>query len=179
MALKDMVKNAASAAIQQTQEAVQDAVSRDRNAAEEQGAHGIAQGFLGNYSELNAETVQEQYGMYLMSGERFTHCFALLRDKLLFTDKRIIFIDHQGMSGQKARVESINLGSIVSVHLETSGMGFDHAELSFFYFASPYYKAHQTVIESKTLEFPKRFDVQTLYRMLEELAYSNIERLNA
>ena len=40
-------------------------------------------------------------------------------------------------------------------------------------------QAHETHTASKTLEFPKGFDVQPLYRMLEELAYANIERMNS
>lgn len=179
MALKDMMKSAASAAVQQAQNASQDAISRDKSMVAEQSYSGIAQGFVGNYTELTIDTAQRDYGMYLMGGESFTRCFALLRDKLLFTDKRIIFIDHHGMSGQKVTVKSINLCSIVSVNLETSGMGFDHAELSFTYFTTPYHKALNAETETQTLEFPKAFDVQPLYCMLQEYAYANIERLNA
>lgn len=179
MALKDVMKDMANSAMSQAQGAVQDAVTRDRQSAKEQGAGGMVQGFMGNYSALSTEAAMQQYGMYLMNGESFTRCFALLRDKMLFTNRRIIFIDHHGMTGQKVTVESINLGSITSVYLETGGAGFDHAELSFTYFTSPYYKAHETQTASKTLEFPKGFDVQPLYCMLEELAYANIERMNS
>lgn len=171
-----MMKDMANAAVSQAQSAVQDAIDRDQRG---QGAGGVVQGMMGHYSELSAESAQRQYGMYLMRGESFTRCFALVRDKLLFTDRRIVFIDHQGMTGAKAAVVSIDLQSIVDVRLETGGAGFDHAELSFSYMACPYYKAYDAKVASKTLEFPKGFDVQSLYGMLAELAFENVRRINS
>ncbi|WP_322152907.1 PH domain-containing protein [Paratractidigestivibacter sp.] len=176
MALKDMMKDMASAAVSQAQGAVQDAMERDSQAVKSGGA---MSGVLGHYTEMSAEAAQKDYGMYLMRGETFTRCFALVRDKMLFTDRRIIFIDHQGMTGAKAAVVSIDLQSIVEVGLETGGMGFDHAELSFAYITSPYYKVYGVQTATKTLEFPKGFDVQGLYSLLSELAYENVRRLNA
>lgn len=116
-----MMKDMANAAASQAQSAVQDAIDRNQQTAKDQGAGGVLQGMMGHYSELSAESAQQQYGMYLMRGESFTRCFALIRDKMLFTDRRIVFIDHQGMTGTKAAVVSIDLQSIVDVRLETGG----------------------------------------------------------
>ena len=174
-----MMKGMANAAVSQAQSAVQDAIDRDQQTINGQGASGVVQGMMGHYSELSAESAQQQYGMYLMRGESFTRCFALIRDKMLFTDRRIVFIDHQGMTGTKAAVVSIDLQSIVDVRLETGGAGFDHAELSFSYMACPYYKAYDAKVASKTLEFPKGFDVQSLYGVLAELAFENVRRINS
>lgn len=176
MALKDMMKDMASAAVSQAQGAVQEAMERDEKAVKSGGA---MSGMMGRYTEMSAEAAQRDYGMYLMRGETFTRCFALVRDKMLFTDRRIVFIDHQGMTGTKAAVVSIDLQSIVEVRLETGGMGFDHAELSFTYITSPYYKVHGVQTATKTLEFPKGFDVQGIYSLLSELAYENVRRINA
>lgn len=176
MALKDMMKDMASAAVSQAQGAVQEAMERDTQTAK---SGGVMSGMMGHYSEMSVDAAQKDYGMYLMRGESFTRCFALVRDKMLFTDRRVIFIDHQGMTGTKAAVVSIDLNSIVEVNLETGGMGFDHAELSFSYITSPYYKVYGVRTATKTLEFPKGFDVQSLYGMLSELAYENVRRINA
>lgn len=176
MALKDMMKDMASAAVSQAQGAVQEAMERDTQTAK---SGGVMSGMMGHYSEMSVDAAQKDYGMYLMRGESFTRCFALVRDKMLFTDRRVIFIDHQGMTGTKAAVVSIDLNSIVGVNLETGGMGFDHAELSFSYITSPYYKVYGVQMATKTLEFPKGFDVQSLYGMLSELAYENVRRINA
>lgn len=61
----------------------------------------------------------QEYGMYLMDGENIVSGFKLIRDALIFTDKRIIFSDKQGATGSKVRIESINLFSIVDVTMET------------------------------------------------------------
>lgn len=176
MALKDMMKDMANAAVSQAQGAMQDAIERDTQAVKSGSA---MSGMLGHYTEMSVEEAQRDYGMYLMRGETFTRCFALVRDKMLFTDRRIIFIDHQGMTGTKAAVVSIDLQSIVDVRLETGGMGFDHAELSFAYITSPYYKVYGVQTATKTLEFPKGFDAQGLYALLSELSYENVRRINA
>ena len=42
-----------------------------------------------------------------------------------------------------------------------------------------YYKVQGVQTETKTLEFPKGFDVQGLYSLLSELAYENVRRINA
>ena len=81
----------------------------------------ILQGGLGNYSEIPVEQLQQEYGMYLMNGEVIQTGFKLIRDALIFTDKRIIFTDKQGATGSKMRVESINLFSVVDVTMETAG----------------------------------------------------------
>ena len=176
MALKDKMKDMASAAVSQAQGAVQEAMERDTQTAK---SGGVMSGMMGHYSEMSVDVALKDYGIYLMRGESFTRCFALVRDKMLFTDRRVIFIDHQGMTGAKTAVVSIDLNSIVEVGLETSGMGFDHAELSFTYITSPYYKAHSVQTATKMLEFPKGFDVQSLYGMLSELAYENVRHINA
>lgn len=69
----------------------------------------ILQGVLNNYSEIPQEQMNQEYGMYLMDGETITVEFKLVRDALIFTDKRIIFTDKQGVTGTKMRIESINL----------------------------------------------------------------------
>ena len=90
---------------------------------------GILQGMLNNYSEVSVEELAREYGQYLMDGEQITVGFKLVRDALIFTDKRIIFTDKQGATGMKMSVISINLDSIVSVQMETSGFGFDDCEI--------------------------------------------------
>ena len=75
-------------------------------------------------------------------------------------------------------VKSINLFSIVEVSMETAGFGFDDSELTFTYIQTADMKAHSLTCVSHKLEFPKKYDVQPLYRLLQELAYANCVRLN-
>lgn len=136
-------------------------------------------GFAANYSEQSSEELTKEYGQYLMDGEEITMGFKLVRDALIFTDKRIIFTDKQGATGAKMSIESINLYSIVDVKMETSGFGFDDSELTFTYIKTPYLKAHGVEYGSHKLEFPKKYNVQSLYKILQELAYENCLKLNS
>lgn len=107
------------------------------------GMKNILQGGLSaNYSEAPLEELEKEYGMYLMDNEKITMGFKLVRDSLIFTDKRIIFTDKQGATGTKMSVESINLNSIIDVKMETSGFGFDDSEITFTYITSPYFKSN-------------------------------------
>ncbi len=142
------------------------------------GIKNILQGALGNYSTVPIETLQKEYGMYLMNGETINMGFKLIRDALIFTNKRIILTDKQGATGTKMRVKSINLFSVVDVTMETSGFGFDDSELTFTYISSPELKGHHVEYASHKLEFPKQFNVQGIYAILQELAYENCLRIN-
>lgn len=139
----------------------------------------VAQGILGNLNEISAEELTKEYGAYLMDGETIELGFRLVRDVVLFTDKRIVGFDKQGATGQKMRVDSINLDSIIHVSAETSGFGLDDSEINITYIASPYYRASSGVsLESKKYEFPKKYNIQPLYKRLQELSYANHEALN-
>jgi hypothetical protein len=142
------------------------------------GLKNIIQGALGNYSAVPIEVLTKEYGMYLMNGETITMGFKLIRDALIFTNKRIILTDKQGATGTKTRIKSINLFSIVDVTMETSGFGFDDSELTFTYISTPELKGHHVQYASHKLEFPKQFNVQSLYMVLQELAYDNCLKIN-
>nr|DAN97684.1 MAG TPA: Bacterial PH domain protein [Caudoviricetes sp.] len=143
------------------------------------GMKNILQGGLANnYSEASTEELTKEYGIYLMDDETIQMGFKLVRDSLIFTNRRIIFTDKQGATGQKMRVISINLYSIVNVTMETAGFGIDDSELTFTYISTPDMKAHALEYASHKLEFPKKYNIQSLYKILQELAYENCLRLN-
>jgi hypothetical protein len=135
-------------------------------------------GFAGNYSEVSVEELNKEFGMYLMDGESITMGFKLVRDALIFTDKRLIMTDKQGATGTKMSVTSINLYTIIDVRMETSGFGFDDSELTFTYIRTPELKGHHVEYASHKLEFPKKYNVQSLYKILQELAYENCLKIN-
>ncbi|MBS6954799.1 MAG: PH domain-containing protein [Enterocloster asparagiformis] len=144
------------------------------------GMKNILQGGLAaNYSEVSTDDLMKEYSSYLIDDEQIQVGFKLVRDVLIFTDKRIIFFDKQGATGTKMSVESINLNSVVSVKMETSGFGFDDSELTFTYIKTPYLKAHSVEYVAHKLEFPKKYNVQALYKLLQGLAYENCMKLNA
>jgi hypothetical protein len=97
---------------------------------------------------------------------------------MIITDKRLIQFDKQGTTGQKTRVTSIFLDTICRVGAETAGFGIDDSELEIAYITNPYMKAPSIELGRKKFEFPKKYNIQGLYKMLQELAYENHVRLN-
>ena len=138
----------------------------------------IVQGVLGNMSEIPVDQLQAEFGAYLMDGEHLQTGFKLVRDAMIITDKRLIQFDKQGATGQKMRVNSIFLDSICYVTAETAGFGIDDSELEIVYINNPYMKAHAVNLLSKKFEFPKKYNIQGLYKMLQEIAYENHLRIN-
>lgn len=139
----------------------------------------IMQGVLGNMSEISADSLTQEFGAYLMDGETIQTGFKLVRDTMIITNRRILEFDKQGATGQKMRVNSIYLDSIYDVSAETAGFGLDDSELEISYITTPFYKAHGVDYGHKKFEFPKKYNIQGLYKMLQELAYSNVQKLNA
>ena len=140
----------------------------------------VMNGLSGNLNEISPDALQKEYGMYLMEGEVINTGFKLVRDVVLFTNKRIIDFDKQGATGQKMRVNYINLSSVIHVSAETAGFGVDDSEIDIEYIASPYFKANGGVtVVKKSFEFPKSYNIQPLYRYLQEIAYHNHEAINS
>jgi hypothetical protein len=136
-------------------------------------------GLFGNYSEVSVQELAQHYGNYLMPQEKIRMGFKLVRDTFIVTDERLIFIDHQGVTGKKARVASVHLDSIYDVTMETAGTGFDDSELTIQYIISPYHKSTNLQVASYKFEFGKKFNLQPFYVALVTLAHENHKRLNA
>ena len=139
----------------------------------------LVQGVLGNMNELSVESLTAEYGIYLMDGETIQTGFKLIRDAVVITDKRILSFDKQGATGQKMRVDSINLSSIYHVTAETAGFGMDDSEIEIDYITTPNLKAHSVETARVKYEFPKKYNIQGLYKSLQEIAFANYTRLNS
>ncbi|MBO9541356.1 PH domain-containing protein [bacterium] len=82
---------------------------------------GIFDALLGNASEITVDEVKSKYGHILAEGERYEHAYKLIRDMFLFTDKRLILVDVQGITGKKIEFHSIPYRSITHFAIETAG----------------------------------------------------------
>lgn len=138
----------------------------------------LLQGVLGNMSEMSLDDIERQYAQYLFDGEQFTIGYQLVRDLILFTDQRIIFIDKQGATGKKQHFKSIYLMNIVDVEMETAGMGFDDSEITITCLTSVYRRAYNENMKTYKFEFPKTTDIVPLYAMLGSLALKNRMNIN-
>ncbi len=82
---------------------------------------GIFSGLLGNASQKDTDKVEEQLRDILLPGEQVELAFALVRDLIVFTEKRLILVDKQGMTGKKSAYKSLPYRSISRFTVETSG----------------------------------------------------------
>jgi hypothetical protein len=82
---------------------------------------GLLNKILGNASEVSAEQLLKKYGRLLIEGEQIELGFSLLRDVFMFTNKRLILIDIQGLTGSKVEYKSLPYKNISRFSLETSG----------------------------------------------------------
>jgi hypothetical protein len=82
---------------------------------------GLMDGLLGNASEVRIEDIQNELGNLLAAGERIEKAYKLIRDYFVFTDKRLLLVDKQGMTGKKVEYHSIPYKSIIHFSIETAG----------------------------------------------------------
>lgn len=81
---------------------------------------GFLDGLMGNVSEIENSQVESELKDLLASSEKVEHAYKLIRDLIVFTNKRLLLIDKQGMSGKKVEYHSIPYRSIVHFSIETA-----------------------------------------------------------
>jgi len=82
---------------------------------------GFLSGLLGNASVVSEEQLNKEYANLLTEGENFELGFKIIRDMFVFTNKRLILIDKQGLTGHKIEYKSIVYKSISRFSIETAG----------------------------------------------------------
>ena len=82
---------------------------------------GLLDGLLGNASEVEVGKVQSEFGQLLAPGEQIEKAYVLIRDVMLFTNRRLILVDKQGMTGAKVEYHSVPYKSVTTFSVETAG----------------------------------------------------------
>ena len=82
---------------------------------------GLLDGVLGNASKIDPAKIQQEFAQILAPGERVEHAYQLIRDYFVFTDKRFVLVDKQGITGSKVEYHSIPYRSITHFSIETAG----------------------------------------------------------
>lgn len=82
---------------------------------------GLLNKILGNAGEISIEKLYEKYGKLIFEGEQIELGFKLVRDTYMFTNKRLILIDVQGLTGSKVEYKSLPYKNISRFSLETAG----------------------------------------------------------
>ena len=82
---------------------------------------GLFSGLLGNAGVVSGEELTKDYAKILADNENIEVGFKLIRDVFIFTDRRLILVDKQGITGKKVEYLSIIYKSISRFSIETSG----------------------------------------------------------
>ncbi len=82
---------------------------------------GLLDGMMGNASKIDAAKIQTEFAQILAPGERVEHAYQLIRDYFVFTDKRLVLVDKQGITGSKVDYHSIPYKSVTHFSVETGG----------------------------------------------------------
>lgn len=76
---------------------------------------------LGNASTVDKEEVKQNLQDILIPDEEIEAAFKVIRDLIVFTDKRMVLADKQGMTGKKTAYHSVMYKSITHFSVETAG----------------------------------------------------------
>ncbi|MBC5774383.1 PH domain-containing protein [Pontibacter sp. KCTC 32443] len=90
---------------------------------------GLLSGLMGHASEVSIEKLSAEFQPILLDNEQIEKAYKLIRDMLVFTNKRLIVVNKQGLTGSKVDYQSIPYSSIKMFSKETAGMMDFDAEL--------------------------------------------------
>lgn len=76
---------------------------------------------LGNAGVIQPNELEKDYEKLLSKEEKIGIGFQVVRDTFIFTNKRLILIDVQGLTGKKVEYLSIPYNKITKFSIETAG----------------------------------------------------------
>ncbi|MGY3765418.1 PH domain-containing protein [Vagococcus vulneris] len=119
---------------------------------------GLFDGLLGNGTEINHDEVKKTLNGVLLPNEPIDLAYKLVRDLIVFTDKRLIIVDKQSLSGKKVSYKTIPFKSISRFSVETAGHFDLDAELHIFISSAE--------IPTETLQFKKDKSITDIQQAL-------------
>lgn len=120
----------------------------------------ILSSLLGNAGAIEKEKVQEKYGKLLLPTEEVVAAFKIFRDTFIFTNKRLILVDVQGITGSKIQYFSVLYKSITRFSVETAGSFDLDAELKIWISG----EQHPSISK----KFNKKVDIYEVQKLLAE-----------
>lgn len=112
---------------------------------------------LGNASAISPADAQRTFGRILAPDEAIHQAFKLFRDVFLFTSRRLILVDVQGLTGSKVEYHSIPYRAITHFSVESAGTFDLEAELKIWITGNP------APLQKK---FNKQLDIYQLQALL-------------
>jgi len=115
---------------------------------------GILSALLGHASEADIEEAESDLANVLAQDEKVERAFQLVRDLIIFTNRRLLLVDKQGLTGWKVEFHSIPFRAITHFAVESAGALDLEAELKIWVSSS------QTPIQKTFKRGQTIFDVQ-------------------
>ncbi len=118
---------------------------------------GLMNMILGNASEINLNEIAKEFADILVDGEQLEKAYCVIRDKWVFTNKRLILLNVQGVTGSKREYLTIPYCNISYFTIETAGTLDDDCEMKIFI------KGTQGFVKK---EFSRKTNIKELQRLL-------------
>jgi hypothetical protein len=118
---------------------------------------GLISGLLGHSSKTDVSKLQEDFQPILVEGEELLAAYKVLRDMIVFTSKRLILVDKQGITSSKTEYQSIPYARVIRFSKESAGIMDLDAELKIWIVG-----AAQPI----TKTFGKKENVNEVYQLL-------------
>ncbi|MCF7518302.1 PH domain-containing protein [Pseudoalteromonas sp. N1230-9] len=122
---------------------------------------GLLSGLMGNASEVDNDDLEELLANTLIAGETVQKAYKVIRDMFIFTNKRLIIIDKQGVTGSKVEMLSIAYSKITKFSKESAGHFDLDAELKIWVGSDP------TPISK---DFKAGDNINEVYRIISEFS---------
>ena len=74
-----------------------------------------------NLKQINNSDVRNEVSSFLIDGEEIIDAFKTIRDRVVFTNKRIISIDVQGITGKRKSFSTLPYSTIQFFEIQTQG----------------------------------------------------------
>ncbi|MBO4507639.1 MAG: PH domain-containing protein [Spirochaetaceae bacterium] len=115
-----------------------------------------------NLKPIDASEVRSEIGTFLIDGEEIVAAFKTVRDQVVFTNKRIISIDVQGITGKRKSFATMPYSTIQFFTIQTQGFLeiFPDTEL-FIHFANGY---------TANFEFKGNVDICKIGKLISQYA---------
>jgi len=90
---------------------------------------GLLNAIMGQASEVSIDKIRQEFQPMLVPGENIEKAYRLIRDMFVFTNKRLILVDKQGITGSKVDYITIPYTSVIKFSKESAGLMDLDAEL--------------------------------------------------
>ena len=116
----------------------------------------FSNGSVFKLSEIHPQEIAPTVAPLLIEGEQIIACFKAMRDFVVFTNKRVIAVNVQGMTGKKRDFTSLPYSKVQAFSIETAGTFDLDAELDLWF----------SGLGKVRLEFKGKADVRALGQMI-------------